>query len=322
MSNGLNVESLQSLEELETLTARFSSEMQEGIAAIERQIQRKMEQLDQIVADRHRAVAEWQSTYDGADEEEDDVGFIQRKLAEAEDNLRHANQWQRRLEEAYAEYGKHARLANYLADEHSAKARAFLKERTRELYDYVELKPDLSGGMAESSPSHQPVFAGPASDAMETTVVSVVSAGEAAAFEMGRLLLPKGFGWIRLDELRPDEMAELPAERDYRKNDLSEADMREGLQLLQTRILPEIQTNPAAATRDYFSKLDAAESRSGSKSLAKIFDAYFGQSDHIWVDRFKGDQFFGIGNGRHRIKAAHDLGWSAVPARIIEVDRR
>lgn len=321
MSNGINVESLQSLEELETSTARFSSEMQEGITAIERQIQRKMEQLDQIVADRHRAVAEWRSTYDGADDEEDDVAFIQRKLAEAEDDLRHANQWQRRLEEAYAEYGKHARLASYLTDEHSARARAFLKERTKELYDYVELKPDLNA-MAESSQPHQPVLAGATTDAMETTVTSVASAAAAAAFEMGRFLLPKGFGWIRLDELRPDEMAELPAEREYRKNDLSEADMREGLHLLQTRILPEIQKDPAAATSDYFSKLDTAESRSGSKSLAKIFDAYFGQSDHIWVDRFKGDQYFGIGNGRHRIKAAHDLGWSAIPARIIEVDRR
>ncbi len=322
MSNGINVESLQSLEELETSTARFSAEMQEGIAATERQLQRKMEQLDQIVADRDRVVAEWQSAYDGADDEDDDVGFIQRKLAEAEDDLRQANQWQRRLEEACAEYKKHARLASYLADEHSNRARAFLKERTRELYDYVELKPDLSGAMAESSQPPQPVLTGAASDATVTTVASVVSAGETAAFEMGRLLLPKGFGWIRLDELRPDEMAELPAERDYRKNDLSEADMREGLQLLQTRILPEIQKDPVAATSDYFSKLDAAESRSGSKSLAKIFDAYFGQSDHIWVDRFKGDQFFGIGNGRHRIKAAHDLGWSAVPARIVEVDRR
>jgi hypothetical protein len=213
-------------------------------------------------------------------------------------------------------------MATYFADEHSDRARAFLKERIRELYDYVRLKPDLMGAMAGSSQPHQAAVAGAARGTTETAVVPVVSAGAAAASAMGRFLLPKGFGWIRLDELKPDEMAELPAERDYQKNDLSEADMREGLHLLQTRILPEIQKDPQAATRGYFSKLDAAENRSGSMRLANIFDAYFGQSDHIWVDRFKGDQYFGIGNGRHRIKAARDLGWSAIPARIVEVDRR
>jgi hypothetical protein len=321
MSNSINVTSFRSLEELETSMARFSSELREAIEAAEHEIQRKTEVLGQIVADGRRAVAGWQVAYDGADEEEDDVGFIRHKLEEAEENVREAKQWQRRVEELCAEYHKRAKKTARLGDEHSDKARVVLRARITELYDYLAVKPSLATGTAAGSQSSRPGILDAALVATEATVGSVVSSGEAFAFAMAGLPLPRGFGWVRLDELKPDDMAELPAENDYKKNQLSEADMREGLELLQTRILPEIQKNPATATREHFAKLDTSERRTGSKSLANIFGAYFGPHDHIWVDRFKGDQFFGIGNGRHRIKAARDLGWTAIPARINEVDR-
>ncbi|MCU1263948.1 MAG: hypothetical protein JWM21_266 [Acidobacteria bacterium] len=313
--------SLRALEELEASIARFSSEVLEGIEATEHEIQRKAEVLDQIVADRRRALAGWQATYDEADDEEDDVGFIQRKLEEAEEGFREARQWQRKVEELCGGYDKCAKQTAFLGDGHSDKARGFLRARITELCDYLALKPGPAGGATSGAQPREPGILDAVLSAAEATVDSVVSAGEAGAFAMTGLPLPKGFGWVRLEDLRPDEMAELPPQNDYRKNDLSESDMRAGLELLRTRILPVIQKDPATANREHFAELDATESRSGSESLANIFSAYFGPSDHIWVDRFKGDKFFGIGNGRHRIKAARDLGWTAVPARIDEVDR-
>ncbi len=301
--------------------ARFSSELRDAIEAAEHEIRRKTEVLGQIVADRRRAVAGWQVAYDGADEEEDDVGFIRHKLEEAEENLREAKQWQRRVEEVCAEYNKRANKTARLGDEHSDKARVVLRGRTTDLYDYLAVKPSLATDAAVGSQSSGPGILDTALVATEAIVGSVASSGEAVGFAMAGLPLPRGFGWVRLDELKPDEMEKLPTENDYRKDGLSESDMKEGLELLRTRILPEIQNDPKAATKEHFSKLDSIEGRDGSKSLAGIFSAYFGADRHIWVDRFKGDQFFGIGNGRHRIKAALDLGWTAIPARIVEVDR-
>jgi hypothetical protein len=320
MSKSISVTSLRSLEELETSIARFSSEVREAIEASERQIQKKTEVLDQIVADRRRAVARWQSAYDEADYEENDIGFIQRKLEEAEENLREATRWQRQVEERCAEYNKRAKQVAYLGREHSDKARGFLRARIAELYEYLEVKPSPAAGATLGSQPSEPGILDAVLIATEATVGSVVSSGEAVSFALVGLPLPKGFGWFRLDELKPDEMEGLPTQNDYQKDGLSESDMQEGLELLRTRILPEIQKDPEGATKEHFSELDGIEGRSGSKSLASIFGAYFGADRHIWVDRFKDDQFFGIGNGRHRIKAALDLGWTAIPARIVEVD--
>jgi hypothetical protein len=320
MASNIHVTSTIALEELEAAIGRFSSKAQEAIEAAEHEIARRMDTLDQIIVDYKRAVNGWQRAYDEPDSEEDDVSSIRHKLEEAEDNLGEAKQWQRRAEESYSEYRKRAKQVSYLADEHSNKARAFLKDRIKELYDYAGLKPHLAGSASANSHLAQPGVLDAMLVAAEATIGSIISGGEAAVAAMTGLPLPQGFGWVRLGEIRPDEMSDLPAKNDYKKNELSESDMREGLELLRTRILPEIQKNPAA-TIEHFAELDAVESRSGSKSLANIFRAYFGTNDHIWVDRFKGDQFFGIGNGRHRIRAARDLGWSAIPARVVEVDR-
>jgi len=320
VSNSINVTSIGSLEELERSIGHLSSEVRDGIEAAERQIKRKKEILDEIAEDRRRSVAGWQSAYDSADDEDDDVGLIQRKLEEAEENFREARQWQGRMAELCAGYERCLAQTSYLANEQSDKARVFLRQRITELYEYLETKPDVSAVNLASSGSSTLAITEAVLIASEKTIDSVVRSSEVLASAMTALPLPKGFEWVTLRELKPDEMDELPSEKDYRKNGLSESDMRHGLELLKNRILPEIERNPETASKEYFAELDAAEGRSGSDSLAEIFSAYFGRNHHIWVDRFKGDQFFGIGNGRHRIKAARDLGWTAIPARISEVD--
>lgn len=174
--------------------ARFSSEVRDAIEASERQIQKKTEVLDQIVADRRRAVARWQLAYDEADYEEDDISFIQRKLEEAEENLREATRWQSRVEERCAEYNKRANQAAYLGHEHSDKARRFLRARITELYEYLAVKPSLAAGTALGSQPREPGILDAVLIATEATVGSVVSSGEAEAFAMAGLPLPKGWG--------------------------------------------------------------------------------------------------------------------------------
>lgn len=292
--SSINVHSISSLEELETSLGRFVVVLQNAIEEAQRQIQKKSELLDGIVADRRRAVAALESACDNADDDEDTT-TLQRKLEEAEAALGEARKWQRRVEEGCVVYQRQATQAKSLVGEYAGKSRMFLRSRIAELYKYSAYKPHFSGGSAGNSAS------GGSSTPSETLNT--------------RLPLPAGFQWINLTDLGPDQIQN----SDYRKG-LSEVDMQEGLNLLQTRVLPEIQKNPAAANIEHFMVVDANEKRTPPHTLADIFAVYFAD-DYIRVSRYQSDPYFTIENGRHRIKAARDLGWDAVPGRVVEVPR-
>ena len=95
-------------------------------------------------------------------------------------------------------------------------------------------------------------------------------------------------------------------------------DMQDSLKLLQTRVLPEIQNNPAAANVEHFLAIDLEENRMPPHSLADAFNVNF-RSDYIRVSRYSNEQYFRVDNGLHRIQAARDLGWNAVPGKVVEV---
>jgi hypothetical protein len=293
----INVNSISALEDLEASLARFSSGVKETIESANRQIGKKTELLNQIVAERQRAVARLQSFSDDSDEEEDN-DLIQRKLAEAEEELRDAKKWQRTVEEVCADYRRHMKKVVHLSDKHADQARLFLRSRIEQLYDYVAVDPDFSFGHPAGNGGAGPV------------------ASTSEASDLTSLPLPKGFAWVRFDELMSDELRDLPSDSDYRKDDLTKADMQDGLGLLATRILPKIQTDPTGATLDYFSDVDVAEKHWGKNSLANLFTAFFGD-DRVRVSRAEGESHFRIENGRHRIKAALDLGWNALPGEIV-----
>src|SRR5690349_7171652 len=224
MSDKANVASVRALEELETSLARFSNTAREAISAAQRQIDSRKDALDDVVTARRRAVERWQDEYDAADDEDDDRNYILRKLNEAEERYNDARNWQRRVEAVCGEFERRATEASHLADEHSHKARIFLKERLRELYEYVGLKSNSEVG------SHLMGSAAAAGSADGHEVSIEVS-------DLASLSLPKGFSWIAIAELSPAVVARLPSNGDFRKG-LSPAEMREGLELLRTRILP------------------------------------------------------------------------------------
>lgn len=304
MSATVNVTSFRALEELEIAVARFSGRARECISTALRQIEVQIEALDDIATIRRRELEEWQDAYEIADDE-DDSDYVLRRLQEAEEKYNDACRWQRRVAEVCADFTRRANEAAYVVDEHSDQARLFLKARLRELHEYAALKSNADAG---------------ASDGLHHGTTEATSASPDLS-DLTALSLPKGFAWIPVTQLAPDDLASLPKDNDYTKDDLSAADMRHGLELLRTRILPEIQQNPEHANREYFAELDVIENRSVATSLGEIFGAYFGPNNHIWVDRFKGDAFFRIGNGRHRIAAARELGWTAIPGRIDEANR-
>ena len=113
MSDQIQVNSFRVLENLESAISIFSSRFSEVLRDAEREIERKRHLVDGAVQERKRAVSYWQREYDSADPEEDDIGYISRRLEEAEAELREGKRWQQRIDESFRDYSQRASRAAY-----------------------------------------------------------------------------------------------------------------------------------------------------------------------------------------------------------------
>jgi hypothetical protein len=84
--------------------------------------------------------------------------------------------------------------------------------------------------------------------------------------------------------------------------------------------LPIIATAKDKHPRDAFRDLDEKSGVTYENGLLRIYEAFFGQQDYIYLERPRGSSSFSITNGRHRVKVAQDLGWDAIPARVKDLN--
>lgn len=312
MSDPIQVNSFSSLEELETAISTFSARFSEVLEDAEREIERKRQLIDDAIEDRRRRVGYWQQEYDSADPDEDDIGAISYRLEEAENDLKEARRWQRRIEESYSSYSKQASRSTFLCTEDTRKAHAVLREKIKALYEYAALNPELSEASAMYAASGPGVLDG-VLGAAELVAESGVGTIEPSADALSSFILPRGFQWISLDRIDPADLKELPNDDEFRK--MPKQDMTMGMELFRTRILPEIQRNPNAVGSDYFWQVDQREGRTGANSLRNIYDAYFG-GERIRVESAGQSGYYRLDHGRHRVKLATELGWIAVPVSL------
>jgi hypothetical protein len=311
--SGINVTSVEALEEFDGAVARFAAESEAALQAVTPEINRRLELLDGRCAQCEADVEYWQQTYDYADPEEDDLSYIASRLADAEHRLNNVKSWQRRVEEVYAVYTREAsQFVDHVVND-CPQAVSFVRQKLSELRDYVNLKPaDSTGGVVG-----QDFDSLTASPSVMSSQSWSPSPGEVPLSSITELPLPSGFGWIRLNEIEPASLDALNGLKD--KSGMTPEHLAEGLDILRKQILPQIKNRGAQATSDYFWQLDGQ--RQGLNSFQGVYDAYFG-NDAIWFDRFFGQPLFRVGNGQHRIKAAQELGWPAVPARIMQPSLR
>jgi hypothetical protein len=92
---------------------------------------------------------------------------------------------------------------------------------------------------------------------------------------------------------------------------MSYADARWATETLDDRVMPAVR---AGKDRDYFVERDAAEGRGPDRSLARLFDTYFGSTAITLSARSDGR--LEVVGGYHRIWAARQAGVTHLPARI------
>lgn len=147
----LNLRDLQTLADLQSALARFADGTREGLQAAEAEIRRTQEWLQERVghwqrqveearravaraeADLRRCEASGYYDRDGRYYPPDcraemrALAQAQAHLRECEDNLRTAQAWRSRVQQAVNEYQREARRLDEIAGGHTEKARSFLK---------------------------------------------------------------------------------------------------------------------------------------------------------------------------------------------------
>jgi hypothetical protein len=151
------------LHELDVALARFAAKALEALDAVDPEIQRRLDFLEERSQYWMDEVQECQRVYEEADDEErSDASY---KLEEAKEELRRIRHYQKRVEEYYRNYRRETEQLRELCTRHTATARAFLQRKLAELNTYVAAQPS------------------DASDSTSTVTSSSISKSEAPIIE-------------------------------------------------------------------------------------------------------------------------------------------
>lgn len=288
--------SLNALTDLDDALGHFGSRAKECLQAAESSLRRQLAQLAVRREDAERQVRVCATHLaEASADEKAEAAWL---LRVAEERLSLIRRWQGRAEEACQRYQGVARQFEGTANEHIPRAQSNLRTKHDEAAAY------LAAQMEGDVPVTQRAPAPPPSQAASAT-------SEAARLDsIVQFPLPPGFRWVSLEHIsRHDNLA-----GDEGFDKVSENEMRRGLGTLRRQVLPYLANHPNANSLTFL-ELDGWTAEGGPKSRQKVYDAFFGD-EPIVLDGPYPDGTFGITNGRHRIKVARDLGWTAVPVKV------
>ncbi|WP_295438168.1 hypothetical protein [uncultured Thiodictyon sp.] len=290
--------SLNVLTDLADALGRFGSRGKECLDLAEGNLRRQMAQLAERRQEAERQLRVCEIACASASEEEaDEAG---RALAEAKEHLSLVRRWHGRAEEACQAYRSFARQFERTVSDHIPKAQ--LKLRTKHDEGAAYLAVQLDGDV---QPIQRAAAAPPSLTNARTQEVPKLES-------VVQFSLPPGFRWMSLEHIsRRDDLR-----HDEGFSKVSEHDMRRAFGTLRRQVLPYLDSHPEANGRTFLD-LDGYTTEGTPKPRQMTYDVFFG-AGAIVLDGPYSDGTFSVTNGRHRIKVARDLGWSAVPARVIE----
>ena len=289
--------SLDGLDDLDQAFGRFRGSAKACLEAARNRLGTQLAQLRERREEGQRQVRACERVLSEADDE--DYDDASRALIEAQERLRTVNRWLGRAEESAQSYRTAALRFERLMEEDLPRTQLRLRGIRAEgaAYLSVQLGDDVAVATSHRSP--------------DSTQAAPAVVEPAVTDPLVEFPLPPGFRWVSLDHI--SQRDDLRDDEGFPK--VSEHDMRRGFGTLRRQVLPFLAQNPDANAR-VFQELDGFNDGGGPKPRQKAYEAFFGDAS-IVLDGPLSDGTFSVTNGRHRIKVARDMGWSAVPARVI-----
>jgi hypothetical protein len=292
-----NLGSLDGLDDLDQAFGRFRSAAKACLETAGHRLSAQLAQLRERSEEAQRQVRACERALAEADD--DDSDDASRALMEAQEHLRTVNRWLRRAEDSAQSYRMAALRFERLMEEDLPRTQVRLRGIREEGIAYLSVQ--LDDDVAVSTTPRPP-------DSIQSVPAVVESVDTDPLVEFP---LPPGFRWVSLDHI--SQRDDLRDDEGFPK--VSEHDMRRGFGTLRRQVLPFLAQNPDANAH-VFQELDGYTAVGAPKPRQKAYEAFFGDAP-IVLDGPRSDGTFSVTNGRHRIKVARDMGWSAVPARVI-----
>lgn len=297
--DGTMIVSPEALANLKESLERYRSRASVAIREVSQELSGRLKRLEEARDDAKREVYRYERELSSCDD--DDGTSAQAALDVAEERLRRVDYWVEQVAAALPPMKRANQAAVAILGNRVPRAVSFLTEKIARFAEYANVM--ISDGGATGGR----LGTASLSAAVETGVAGVPLMTQGAPLA----LLPKGFQWVNLDSISHTD--DLRAEEAFHK--VSKQEVLSGFSLLKDEVLPSLREDTARDS-DYFGNLDRGNNRRYEYGTQRIFDAFFGR-DCITLDKGRNDGKYGVTNGRHRILVARELGWTAIPARVL-----
>lgn len=299
VSDGNMIVSSEALTRLRDALLRFHARTSTTVSDVAGDLSRRLYRLEAVREDAQQDVRHCQR-YLSACDDNDDRGHAQSELDAAEERLRRINQRIGQIVDAFSQFKRANQGAQELIGSRLPHAVSYLEIKLALLAEYINVQmPEPITGQGYTTATGLPLVGAALPNQSDNGI------------DLSDAPLPSGFQWVRLDSISRSD--DLRPEETFHK--VSSPDVHAGFTLLRDVVLPALEEDPTRSG-DYFYDLDRMAGRNHDENGAKkVYDVFFGDTS-VTLHQGYGDGKYGVHDGRHRIHAARDIGWVAIPAKI------
>jgi hypothetical protein len=302
----VNVESVEKIEEFEGFLAPFAKELLLSLEKLSMYFSHRLADFEQAYLRQKAYVMRlYRKLEEEGDEELRDE--IEKKIEEGEEKLREMREWLNLAREKVEAFHRLKQEVRHIGTQEIPKAKSWLREKIQALRNYLAVS--LGIDMLTQMPTG---FSGTSSTPSNGSVATSKSKGITSHHLFYKL--PEGFQWVPLEEINLEEDE---SDIEYRK--ASKEEMRKRMERLP-EVLEHLQVRYASPFIDntlYFYNLDQAQGRNYVEGLQSTYEEFFGSEPVVLERSPLTGQKYTVKNGRHRILLAKEMGWVALPAKVI-----
>ena len=289
----------ESIGDFEVSLTRFSEATLPESQTVLDNVQNRIFQLEQRSFELRNEISSLEmelASQSDADESVDNSYAIESALREAEDRLYRVESAKRRLDDAAHSFRHAQKRMEELLGQGTKQALHFLRDAKDNLSAYRSVHP---GNIANTDG---------AKATMQRDRLPPLAPAASSSFDLAPL--PEGFVWVPITDINvARELVHVQGPADFKKVPYDA--VRDALDRFRDKIVPELLKG---TSRDALTKMDTESRVFDTSGLGGAYDVFLGNDPiHLTSDK---DGNYGVTNGRHRIRAAMDAGWTHIPATI------